>query len=340
MPPWRARSESGWYVLGQEVTRLRGGVRRLAGRDRGRRLRQRHGRAGAGTARAGRRAGHERGDGVAHRGCHGRRDRDGRRDAGADRHRAGLLHDGPRRTGRGAGASAGRRPADPRGDPGASLRPAGRAGADRRGVPPAWRRGDRGLRAGAWRHASRAARSAPSPRSRRSASIRPRTSARWATAAWWRRRMPGLAADIAALRQYGWRTPLHQRRGRREQPARRNAGGDPAREAAPPRSRRTRGGRAIAAAYDAALQGTIAGAARRGATASATCSTCTCCARRSVPPCRRGCARRGSAPASTTPARCTLQPAYQRTRGARAFRMPRDGNRRRHRCSACRSIPN
>ena len=33
-----------------------------------------------------------------------------------------------------------RRAADPRGDPGASLRPAGRAGPDRRGLPPAWRR--------------------------------------------------------------------------------------------------------------------------------------------------------------------------------------------------------
>ena len=42
--------------------------------------------------------------------------------------------------------------ADPCGDPGASLRPAGGAGTDRRGVPPARRRGDRGLRAGARRH--------------------------------------------------------------------------------------------------------------------------------------------------------------------------------------------
>ena len=47
---------------------------------------------------------------------------------------------------------------------------------------------------------------APSAISARSASIRPRTLARWATAARWRRAMPAARHALAALRQYGWRS--------------------------------------------------------------------------------------------------------------------------------------
>ena len=53
---------------------------------------------------------------------------------------------------------------------------------------------------------SAGARWARSPRSRPSAFIRPRTSGRSAMAAWWRRRSRNWPRDIAALRQYGWRT--------------------------------------------------------------------------------------------------------------------------------------
>ena len=317
--------------------RVRGRVRRLAGHDRRGRLRQWHRCAGAGLARAGHRTGHERGDGVAHRGRHGGRDRDGRRDAGADRHRARLLHDGPRRTGRGAGASTGRRAADPRGHPGASLWPAGGAGADRRGLPPSWRRGDRGLRPGTRRHH----RGPQGRHVRRDRHVQllsdqePRRAGRRRHAGdagreAWRRHRRAAPVRLAHA--------LHQRCGRREQPAGRTAGGDPAREAAPSRcAERAAAGDRCRLRCGAARRHRWR--PRRGVPASATCSTFMCCARRSVLRYRRDCARLGSEPAFTTRARCIcsrrIVDAWRSGRRAAGRRKSRPG-----RCSACRCIRN
>ena len=215
-------------------TRIRGRVRRLAGRRRRGRLRQRHRRAGARVARAGRRAWHQRGDRVAHRGRHRRRHRDGGRHTGAHRHRARSLHDGSRRTGRGARASACRCAADPRGDPGAPLRPAGGARGDRRGLPSPRGSGGRGLRAGARRHHRRP--QGGHVHRARHLQLLPDQEPGGAR----RRRHGGDAGREARRRHRGAAAirlahPLHQRCGRREQPARRIAGRGAAREARPPR---------------------------------------------------------------------------------------------------------
>ena len=256
----------------------------------------------------------------------------------ADRHRARLLHDGPRRTGRGAGSSTCRRAANPRGHPGASLWSARGARADHRGMPPSWRRGGRGLRPGTRRHDLQAARSARSAKSRHSASIRPRTSARSATAGCWRRRTPSLAADIAALRQYGWRTHYIS-----------DAVGVNSRldelQAAILRvklrhldAQNTRR-QAIAAAYDAALSGDIAGRSRTACRRRATYTTFTSCARQSVLRYNRDCAMLGSEPAFTTRPRCIcslrMVGAWRWGRRVAGPQKSRPG-----RCSACRCIRN
>ena len=92
-----------------------------------------------------------------------------RSDAGLRRHRAGLLLPRPRRGG-------GRRHRAHGGDhAGAPVRPPGRHDRPRRGRREARDQDLRGRRPGARRHLARRARSAPSARSRCSASTRPRT---------------------------------------------------------------------------------------------------------------------------------------------------------------------
>ena len=74
------------------------------------------------------------------------------------------------------------RRADARGRARAPLRPVRRYGGDRRAVRAARHRGGRGLRAGPWGRAARPPSRDPSAPRAPSASIRPRTWARWATA--------------------------------------------------------------------------------------------------------------------------------------------------------------
>ena len=141
---------------------------------------------------------------------------------------------------------------------------AGGPGRDAAGLPAAWRGGDRGLQPGAWRDARR-------PQGRHA----------WAPSACFSLYPTknlgalgdggvlatddaALADRIAALRQYGWQEHYVSRGGRREQPARRAAGGDPAGEADRARCRQCPPP-AIAAAYDAALAGGTAGPPARRA---------------------------------------------------------------------------
>ena len=218
----------GWFVLGPEARGVRSGVRGgMRRRARGRR-RHRHRRDCDCAARARHRPG-RRGDHVAAvGGLHRARDHDGRRAAGVRRHRSRAAHDrsGGRR--RGGHAAHARDPA------GAPLRAAGRHAGDSRRSP----------RATAWRSsktaARRTSRRATGGRSARfgvggapSASTRPRTSARSATAARVIDQRCGLAAErMRRLRNGGQTRSLPSRRVRRELAARRDAGGGPARPAA------------------------------------------------------------------------------------------------------------
>ena len=103
-----------------------------------------------------------------------------------------------------AATTTARPAADQSGRAGASVWPAGRPGPDRSALPDARRGADRGLRPGPRRAPARHSGSARSAMPPRSASTRPRTSARWVTAARWRYPIPQWPTRIAALRQYGW----------------------------------------------------------------------------------------------------------------------------------------
>ena len=111
-----------------------------------------------------------------------------------------------------------------------------------------------------------------------------------------------LGADIAALRQYGWRTHyisdavgvnsrLDELQAAILRVKLRHLDAQNARDrpSLPPTMRRCQGHR---------------WQPPHGGTASATSTTSTSCARRSVPQCNRDCARQGLAPAFTTPSRC------------------------------------
>ncbi len=125
---------------------------------------------------------------------------------------------------------------------------------------------------------------------------------RWATAAWSRRRTPNWARDIAALRQYGWRTHYIS-----------DAVGVNSRldelQAAILRVKLrhldTQNARrqAIAAAYDAALHGTALTPPQRRDGVEHVFHLYVL-RTPSVLRCRRGCAPQGSAPAFTIRARC------------------------------------
>ena len=88
--------------------------------------------------------------------------------------------------------------------------------------------------------------SAASAISAASASIRPKISARSATAAWCLTREPKIAERVRRLRQYGWDEAAQTHEARAEFAARSAAGGDPARQAAASRRRQcaARGDRA------------------------------------------------------------------------------------------------
>ena len=168
---------------------------------------------------------------------------------------------------------------------GASLRPAGRHGGDRarRRAPPP-RRSSRT----AARRTSRppaAVRSAPSASPARSASTRPRTSARSATAAPSSPTIAALAERDPAAAQRRPERSLSSRGTRHQLAARRDAGGDPARAAAAaarlderaPRARRRAIGRGSPArAVDAAAR------ARSPATSTICSSSRTARARRAA----------------------------------------------------------
>ena len=155
-----------------------------------------------------------------------------------------------------------------------------------------------------------------------------RISARSAMAAWWRPTTPSWPSRIAALRQYGWRTHYISRCGRREQPARRDAGGDPAREAARISMRTMRDGGRSPLPTTRRLR--VARCARRARRPGASmCSTNMCCACRTGPRCRRGCATRGIGTGIHYPVPGASAAGVSRPRRARAGRLPARARRRR-----------
>ena len=182
--------------------------------------------------------------------CH----HDGRRTAGVRRHRSRSPDARP------GGGGGGGHAADPRHPAGASLRSAGRHGrprASRRAPSP----GDRRRRvSGASGDGGRPPGRNDWHRRARSASIRRRTSARWATAARSRPATRGWPSASSGCATAG-RPRATTTRSRREQPARRNAGGDSARAPAVPPGWTERRAR-IAGSYRSAIRGS---AGRRAA---------------------------------------------------------------------------
>ena len=188
---------SGWYILGKEGEAFEHEYAAWLGATARGRLRQRHRCAGAGAAGPGHRAGLDGRHRLAHRGRDRRRDRDGRRDAAAARHRPRHLHDGPEEL------------AAVLDDPPPGLPPiraviavhlygqaceldpmlAACAGTASRVIEDCAQAHGATLRRPQGRHAS--------ARPRPSASIPPRTSARWAMAACWRPTTSSLADRIA-----------------------------------------------------------------------------------------------------------------------------------------------
>ena len=196
-PPSQRVLESAQFVLGAEVAAFEQEFAAYCSADARHRRQHRHERAAPGAARRRRRPG-RRGH---HRPVHVRRHRRGdrlhRRDAGVRRHRPGDVHDGP-------GADRSGDHAAHQGDPpGAPLRPAGRHGSDPRDRAPARPGRHRGRLPGARRRVQGPPRRQPRRHRAASASIRARTSAPTAKAAWSSPTTTTYAKTIRMLRDWG-----------------------------------------------------------------------------------------------------------------------------------------